>query len=88
MATWGIANAKAHLSEVVYQAETRGPQKLARSGREVAVIVSLEEWKKINSVHSQASPPKQTIAEFFLNSPLRGSGLTIPRTKMRKRLPL
>ena len=38
MATWGIAQAKAQLSEVIHEAERTGPQKLSRSGREVAVV--------------------------------------------------
>lgn len=82
MATWGIARAKAQLSEVIYEAERRGPQKLSRSGREVAVVVSLQEWERLS-----ATPPsegaKESLADFIMKSPFHG--LKIPKFKLRPR---
>jgi prevent-host-death family protein len=85
MATWSIAKAKAQLSEVVHLAEKTGPQKISRSGREIAVIVSVEEWKGLKQ--SAARPPEkeESVYDFLMNSPLVGSGLKMPRrsTKLR-----
>ena len=45
MATWGLAEAKAKLSEVVEMAERHEPQEITRNGKLVAMIVSREEWE-------------------------------------------
>ena len=85
MATWGMAKAKAQLSEVVYEAEKTGPQTLSRSGREVAVVISMKEWEELRKPDVKIVPG-ESMADFFMNSPLRGSGLKIPKLnwKMRK----
>jgi len=53
---------------------TQGPQTITRNGRNVAVIVSVEEWER-------KTKRKGNLAEFFAASPLRKSGLRIERTK-------
>ena len=69
---WNLADAKAHLSEVVESAISEGPQIITRHGRTAAVVVSAEEWdRKTKRVG--------TLAEFFAASPLRDSGLEIER---------
>ncbi len=89
MATWGIAQAKAQLSEVVYDAEKKGPQILSRSGREVAVVVSMEEWKRMEVTKKPAAlPPGESMADFLLNSPLHGVRLRLPKRKWKMRNPL
>lgn len=72
--TWAVAEAKARLSEVIHRALSEGPQTITRSGRRTAVVVSAEEWER-------KTKRTGTLAEFFAASPLRGSGLTIERTK-------
>jgi prevent-host-death family protein len=81
MATWGLANAKARFSEVVEQARNKGPQQITRSGKPVAVLVSMEEWRK----EQAARKPKESLAQFFRNSPLRGSGVKVRRVSMKAR---
>ncbi len=86
MATWGIAQAKAQLSEVVHDAEKQGPQILSRSGRLVAVVLSMEEWQGLRAKAESPQPQKeQSMAEFLTNSPLYRSGLKIPKLKWRPR---
>lgn len=77
--SWGLAQAKAQLSEVVERAMTEGPQEITRNGRDAVVIVSKKEWE----AEKKARP---SLAEFLLKSPLRGSGLKLePRAwKPRK----
>ena len=88
MATWGIAKAKAQLSDVVYQAEKTGPQTLTRSGRDVAVIISVDEWKRLrNTVKAPATgTPGDSMADFLRNSPLHG--LEIPKIRSKVRNPI
>jgi prevent-host-death family protein len=76
--TWTIADAKARFSEVLESARSKGPQVITRHGRETAVVVSAEEWQR-------KTQRVGTLADFFANSPLRGSGLKVERLKLRPR---
>src|SRR5438132_926365 len=81
-ARWTVAEAKAKFSEVLERAEKEGPQRITKHGRETAVVVSAEDW-------AQKNKRKGTLVEFFMNSPLRGSGLEIPpRKKSTRRIEL
>lgn len=70
--SWSVANAKARFSELVERARTEGPQTVTRNGREAVVVVSAEEWQR-------RTKPAGNLADFFANSPLRGSGLKLER---------
>lgn len=76
--TWTVAEAKAKFSEVIDKARTSGPQTITKNGRMAVVVVSAEEWQR--KMHRPGN-----LAEFFAESPLRGSGLKAPRTKDRPR---
>ncbi len=69
--TWSVAEAKTHLSEVIDRAMSDGPQTITRRGRNAVVVVSAEEW-------ARKSRRKETLSEFFQNSPLREEGFVIP----------
>jgi prevent-host-death family protein len=71
---WTVAEAKAKFSELVDTARVSGPQTITKNGRTAVVVVSAEEWER------KAHRPGN-LAEFFAESPLRGSGLEITRTK-------
>ena len=47
--TWQLQQAKQRLSEVVDRAIEEGPQVVTRHGREVAVLVGMEEYKRLLS---------------------------------------
>jgi prevent-host-death family protein len=72
--TWAVAEAKAHLSEVIERAVADGPQTITRNGRRVAVVVSLEEWER-------KTKRQGNLAEFFAASPLRGAEINLDRTQ-------
>ncbi len=72
--TWTVAEAKAKFSELIDTARASGPQTITKNGRTAVVVVSAEEWAR------KAHRPGN-LAEFFAESPLRGSGLEIARTK-------
>src|ERR1700674_4459475 len=72
--TWTVAEAKAKFSEVVDKARVRGPQRITKNGGTAVVVVSAEEWER-------KTRRPGNLAEFFAESPLRGSDLEAPRTK-------
>ena len=76
--SWAVAEAKAHLSQVIEQALQDGPQTITRGGRKAVVMVSVEEWER-------KTKRKGNLAEFLAASPLRGSGLELKRSKDRGR---
>ena len=63
--TWTVAGAKARLSEVIARAQG-APQTITRNGKASAVVVSAEEW-------ARKVARKGSLAEFLLDSPLRGT---------------
>jgi len=73
-AVWTVVDAKAHLSQVIDEALSRGPQQITRNGRPAVVVVSMEEWER-------KARRKGNLAEFFAASPLRDSGLEVERAK-------
>lgn len=72
--TWTVAQAKAKFSELVERARDSGPQLITKNGRKAAVVVSVEEWDR-------RTRRAGNLAEFFAQSPLRGSGLKVARKK-------
>ncbi|HET9212326.1 MAG TPA: type II toxin-antitoxin system Phd/YefM family antitoxin [Thermoanaerobaculia bacterium] len=74
--SWQIQEAKNKLSEVVEEAIENGPQILTRRGEEVAVVLSLSEYRKLKK--------KQTsLSEFFRQSPLEDLELERDRSPVR-----
>ena len=72
--TWTVAEAKAKFSKVIDKARSTGPQAITKYGHTAVVVASAEEWER--KTHRRGD-----LAEFFAESPLRGSGLKAPRTK-------
>jgi prevent-host-death family protein len=72
MAAWSVAEAKARLSELLDHAISDGPQAITRRGREVVIVVSVEEWHRKSSRSG-------SLAQFLAASPLRDSGLDVER---------
>lgn len=68
---WTVANAKAKLSEVMERAQS-APQTITRNGKPSVVVVSAEEWQR-------KTARKGSLAEFLLESPLRGADLELER---------
>jgi len=72
--SWQLQEAKNHFSEVVDEALTHGPQTVTRHGREVVVVLSVEEYKRIKQ-------PQKNLFQFFQESPLYGVDLDLTRSK-------
>lgn len=47
MAVWQVQEAKAHFSEMLDAALEKGPQTVTRRGVEAAVLVPIEEWRRL-----------------------------------------
>jgi prevent-host-death family protein len=71
---WGVADAKARFSEVIERALSQGPQTITRKGRKTVIVVSADEWER-------RTARRGNLAEFFAESPLRGSGLRVERAQ-------
>jgi prevent-host-death family protein len=69
---WGVAEAKARLSEVIDRVLSQGPQTITRKGKKTVVLVSADEWER-------RTRRRGSLADFFAASPLRESGLEIDR---------
>jgi prevent-host-death family protein len=49
MAVWQLQKAKTRLSEVIEQANTKGPQIITRHGSERAVILSIAQYRALSA---------------------------------------
>ncbi len=75
MNTWPVQDAKAHFSELLNTCINEGPQMVTRRGEEVAVLVSIAEWRQL---HQAARPSLKSlllseIGKTELDLPQRGS---------------
>lgn len=72
--TWQLQEAKNRFSEVVDEALAHGPQTVTRHGREVVVILSIDEYKRMKQ-------PQKNLFQFMQESPLYGLELDLARRK-------
>ena len=70
---WQLQEAKNRLSEVVDKAISQGPQIVSRRGKEAVIILSIEDYRKMNKT-------QKDLVEFFRKSPLYGLDLDINRS--------
>ena len=71
---WQLQDAKNKLSEVVDKALRGDPQVITRHGTQVAVVLSIEEYRKLT-----AARPR--LIDVFRNSPLVGEDIDLSRDK-------
>ncbi len=65
MRAWQMQEAKAHLSELVKQAQNQGPQEITMHGRPTVVVVSRETFDRL-------SQSGESLLSFMRKSPLYG----------------
>lgn len=82
MKTWPVQDAKARFSEFLDSCLAEGPQLVTRRGAEAAVLVPIDEWRRLQA---QSRPSLKTLllaeearAEFKV--PARGRGRRRPPT--------
>ena len=81
MRTWQVQDAKARFSEFLEASLKEGPQVVTRRGVEAAVLVPIEEWRRLKR---SARP---TLKELLLADTPRAEIPTPPRGRLRRRAP-
>lgn len=72
---WQLQTAKARFSELFRRARNEGPQYVTRQGKEAVVVIRAEEFEKLKQ-----RDRKKSLVQFFAESPLVGSGISLERT--------
>ena len=62
MAKWQVYEAKRHLSELIDRAQNEGPQVITRHGKERAVVLSMDAYRKLEAA-------KPDFKEYLLSGP-------------------
>lgn len=81
MKAWPVQDAKARFSEMLDACTTQGPQLVTRRGAEAAVLVPVDEWRRLKS-QAMAS-----LKELLLADEPRFDIPIPPRGRARRRLP-
>ncbi len=82
MASWKLQDAKARFSEFLNATISKGPQVVTRRGVEAAVLVPMEEWRRLQ----QAS--RRSLKALLLGPGPRFENLTRPRRRLKRRRPV
>ena len=77
--TWQVQDAKARFSELLAASLAEGPQIVTKRGVEAAVLVSIDQWRRLE----QMSRPD--LKELLLAPEARTDTLTPPREQHRHR---
>lgn len=79
MHTWPVQDAKARFSEFLDACLAEGPQMVTRRGAEAAVLVPVQEWRRLQSV------ARPTLKQLLLDEQAR-TDLCLPsRGQARRR---
>jgi prevent-host-death family protein len=81
MSSWPVQDAKARFSALLEAALHEGPQIVTRRGVEAAVLVPIEEWRRINS-------SRPSLKDLLLAPEGRFDDLIIPRRPLKRRPPV
>ncbi|MGH7947033.1 MAG: type II toxin-antitoxin system Phd/YefM family antitoxin [Opitutaceae bacterium] len=76
--TWQLQEAKDRFSTVVERALTNGHQVVTRHGKPAVVVVSVDEFRRLQ-------PRRQSLSRFLADSPLRELRGTPKRERDRPR---
>ena len=77
--TWQVQDAKARFSELLAASLAEGPQVVTKRGVEAAVLVSIDQWRRL------AQTTRPDLKEWLLAPEARTDTLTPPREKRRHR---
>ena len=77
--TWQVQDAKARFSEFLEASLKKGPQVVTRRGVEAAVLVSIEQWRRLEKM------TMPDLKNLLLAPAPRVDALTPPRKKHRRR---
>jgi prevent-host-death family protein len=87
MRHWPVQDAKAHFSEMLEASVKEGPQIVTKRGVETAVLVPIEEWRKLKTQAANLSETRPTLKELLISDPRRFDLDIPPRGQWRHRPP-
>jgi antitoxin Phd len=79
--SWQLQDAKARFSELLDTVLREGPQVVTRRGVEAAVLVPVEEWRRLQGFS------RPGLKELLLSDGPRFEDLTPKRGRLRRRTP-
>jgi prevent-host-death family protein len=82
MSSWQLQDAKARFSEFLDAALKKGPQVVSRRGVETAVLVPIEEWRRLQR---EARP---NIKQLLLAEGPRFENIVLKRGESKRRPPI
>lgn len=79
MHTWPVQDAKARFSEFLDACLLEGPQMVTRRGVEAAVLVPVQEWRRLQSA------ARPSLKQLLLTEHARGDLVVPPRGQAKRR---
>jgi antitoxin Phd len=81
MTSWSVQDAKARFSELLDCSVAEGPQFVTRRGAETAVLVPIDQWRRLRVT------ARPTLKALMLSDEGRGDISIPPRGAVRSRTP-
>jgi antitoxin Phd len=79
MRTWPVQEAKARFSDFLDACLLEGPQMVTRRGTEAAVLVSVQEWRRLQLA------ARPSLKELLLSDQTRAVLVVAPRGETKRR---
>ncbi len=79
MQTWPVQDAKARFSEFLDACVAEGPQMVTKRGAEAAVLVPVDEWRRLQAA------ARPSLKQLLLSTEARAELLTPARGSARRR---
>lgn len=79
---WPVQDAKSRFSELLDTALAEGPQIVTRRGVEAAVLLPIEQWRRLEQM------TRPDLKELLLTPEARTDNLVPPRRRHRRRVPM
>lgn len=81
MNVWPVQDAKSRFSELLDACVSEGPQVVTRRGAETAVLVPIEEWKRLRNA------ARPSLKELLLSAAARADLPLPPHGRAKRRSP-
>jgi len=79
--SWPVQDAKARFSQFLETCLAEGPQMVTRRGTEAAVLVSADEWRRLQAA------ARPSLKELLMSNQARAETLVPSRGRARRRTP-
>jgi antitoxin Phd len=79
MQSWPVQDAKARFSEFLEACVSKGPQLVTRRGQEAAVLVPVDEWRRLQAA------ARPSLKALLLSPDARADLVLAPRGALRRR---